>query len=77
MLFNQIIGQEHIKNHLLTSAKNGRIPHAQLFIGKEGSGTLPVAIAYAQFLLSHFSSFYEISPYTYQYIFFYKRKIEN
>ena len=55
MLFNQIIGQEHIKNHLLTSAKNGRIPHAQLFVGKEGSGTLPVAIAYAQFLLSHFS----------------------
>ena len=55
MLFNQIIGQEHIKNHLLASAKNGRIPHAQLFIGKEGSGTLPVAIAYAQFLLSHFS----------------------
>jgi len=34
MLFNQIIGQEHIKNHLLTSAKNGRIPHAQLFVGK-------------------------------------------
>ena len=54
MLFNQIIGQEHIKNHLQTSAKNGRIPHAQLFVGKEGSGTLPVAIAYAQFLLSHF-----------------------
>ena len=55
MLFNQIIGQEHIKNHLKTSAINGRIPHAQLFVGKEGSGTLPVAIAYAQFLLSHFS----------------------
>ena len=55
MLFNQIIGQEHIKNHLQTSAKNGRIPHAQLFVGKEGSGTLAVAIAYAQFLLSHFS----------------------
>ena len=55
MLFNQIIGQEHIKNHLQTSAKNGRIPHAQLFVGKEGSGTLPLAIAYAQFLLSHFS----------------------
>ena len=55
MLFNQIIGQEHIKNHLMASAKNGRIPHAQLFVGKEGSGTLPVAIAYAQFLLSHFS----------------------
>jgi DNA polymerase-3 subunit delta' len=51
MLFNQIIGQEHIKTHLQVSAKNGRIPHAQLFVGKEGSGTLPMAIAYAQFLL--------------------------
>ena len=51
MLFNQIIGQEHIKNHLQTSTKNGRVPHAQLFVGKEGSGTLPMAIAYAQFIL--------------------------
>jgi len=51
MLFNQIIGQEHLKNHLQVSAENGRIPHAQLFVGKEGSGTLPMAIAYAQFLL--------------------------
>ena len=55
MLFNQIIGQEHIKKHLQTSAENGRIPHAQLFVGKEGSGTLPMAIAYAQFLLCNFS----------------------
>ena len=50
MLFNQVIGQEHIKNHLRIAAENGRIPHAQLFVGKEGSGTLPMAIAYAQFL---------------------------
>ena len=51
MLFNQIIGQEHIKKHLQTSAKNGRIAHAQLFVSKEGRGALPMAIAYAQFLL--------------------------
>ena len=55
MLFNQIIGQEHIKKHLQKSAENGRIPHAQLFVGKEGCGTLPMAIAYAQFLLCNFS----------------------
>jgi len=55
MLFNQIIGQDHIKKHLQTSAENGRIPHAQLFVGKEGCGTLPMAIAYAQFLLCNFS----------------------
>jgi len=56
MLFNQIIGQEHIKKHLQTSAENGRIPHAQLFVGQEGCGTLPMAIAYAQYLLCNFSA---------------------
>ena len=56
MLFNQIIGQDHIKKHLIKSAENGRIPHAQLFVGKEGCGTLPMAIAYAQFLLCNFSN---------------------
>ena len=51
MRFEEIIGQEHIKNHLKTSANAGRIPHAQLFVGPEGSGTLPMAIAYAQYVL--------------------------
>jgi len=51
MLFADILGQEHIKSHLTTSADNGRIPHAQLFVGPEGSGTLPMAIAYAQYIL--------------------------
>lgn len=51
MLFSDILGQEHIKNHLTQSADNGRIPHAQLFVGQEGSGTLPMAIAYAQYIL--------------------------
>ena len=51
MLFSQIVGQEHIKNHLVKSADAGRIPHAQLFVGPEGSGTLPMAIAYAQYVL--------------------------
>jgi DNA polymerase-3 subunit delta' len=51
MQFSQIIGQEHLKNHLTKSADLGRIPHAQLFIGPEGSGTLAAAIAYAQYIL--------------------------
>jgi len=51
MLFSEILGQDHIKSHLATSAGSGRIPHAQLFIGPEGSGTLPLAIAYAQYIL--------------------------
>jgi DNA polymerase III subunit delta' len=51
MLFSEIIGQEHLKNHLTHSVDNGRIPHAQLFVGKEGTGALPMAIAYAQYVL--------------------------
>ena len=51
MLFSEILGQEHIKSHLTKSADVGRIPHAQLFIGPEGSGTLAMAIAYAQYLI--------------------------
>jgi DNA polymerase-3 subunit delta' len=45
----EILGQEHIKitTH---SADLGRIPHTQLFVGPEG-GTLPMAIAYAQYIL--------------------------
>lgn len=61
MQFSDIIGQTHIINHLKTSAKNGRIPHAQLFVGKNGYGTLPMAIAYAQFLLTEFSNNSEAS----------------
>jgi DNA polymerase-3 subunit delta' len=56
MQFSEILGQEHIKNHLTQSANLGRIPHAQLFIGPEGSGTLPMAIAYAQYILCGNSS---------------------
>lgn len=51
MLFSEILGQDHIKSHLTKSTDAGRIPHAQLFIGPEGSGTLPMAIAYAQYIL--------------------------
>ena len=51
MQFSTILGQEHLKKHLTQSADNGRIPHAQLFVGPEGSGTLAMAIAYAQYIL--------------------------
>ncbi len=51
MLFSEVLGQEHIKNHLIKSSDSGRIPHAQLFVGPEGSGKLAMAIAYAQYLL--------------------------
>ena len=51
MLFNDILGLSHIKNHLVSSADAGRIPHAQLFVGPEGCGTLPMALAYMQYIV--------------------------
>jgi len=51
MLFKDIIGQQHIKKHLTTSVDSGRIAHAQLFVGPEGSGTLAMALAYARYIL--------------------------
>lgn len=50
MLFNQIIGQDDIKARLIKTVKEGRISHAQLFYGPEGSGKLGLAIAYAQYI---------------------------
>lgn len=51
MQFKEILGLTHIKTHLASSADAGRIPHAQLFVGPEGSGTLPMALAYAQYII--------------------------
>jgi DNA polymerase III subunit delta' len=51
MNFEDIIGQKNIISHLKQGVLNGRIPHAQLFIGSEGCGCLAVAIAYAQEVL--------------------------
>lgn len=52
MLFDNTLGQSHLKNHLVTSTDSGRIPHAQLFVGPEGCGILPIALAYAQYVIS-------------------------
>lgn len=51
MDFSSVIGLKHLKHHLKTTLERGRIAHAQLFIGNHGSGTLPLAIAYAHDIL--------------------------
>ncbi len=53
MDFSKIIGQQHLKSHLLKTIENGRIPHTQLFVGKTGSGILPIALSYAKQVLCH------------------------
>ena len=50
MLFRDIAGQNMVKEQMLRSVKEGRIGHAQLFAGGEGSGSLLLALAYAQYL---------------------------
>ncbi|HCN83228.1 MAG TPA: hypothetical protein DIT07_06330 [Sphingobacteriaceae bacterium] len=50
MQFRDIIGQEEVKTHLVQTVKENRISHAQLFLGPEGCGSLPLALAYAQFI---------------------------
>lgn len=51
MFFREVIGQEEVKKKFLLEVKENRIPHAQLICGPEGVGKLPLAIAYARYLL--------------------------
>lgn len=51
MFFQEVIFQSEIKERLIRSARENRVSHAQLFLGQEGAGALPLAVAYAQYLL--------------------------
>ncbi len=50
MQFSEVIGLEPVKQMLINNANDGRVSHAQLFLGEEGSGNLPLALAYATYL---------------------------
>ncbi len=50
MQFKEIIGQSEVKKQLISACKSGRISHAQLFLGPEGTGNLALAIAYGQYI---------------------------
>lgn len=51
MLFKEVVGQDEIKDQLRREADEGRVAHALLFYGPEGCGKLPVALAFARYLL--------------------------
>ena len=51
MRFDEIIGQEQVKQHLLDEYQQGKVPHALMLCGAEGCGAMPIAVAYAQMLL--------------------------
>ncbi|MFR6073778.1 DNA polymerase III subunit delta [Phocaeicola coprocola] len=50
MFFKDVIGQTEAKRHLLTLVHEGRVPHAILFCGAEGTGKLPLALALTRYL---------------------------
>ena len=50
MFFSEIIGQQSLKTRLIQTIKENRISHAYLFLGPEGSGCLPLAITFAQYV---------------------------
>jgi len=51
MQFNQVIADNQTKNRLKELVQKNRLSHALLFMGREGSGALPLAIAFAQYVL--------------------------
>jgi DNA polymerase-3 subunit delta' len=51
MQFSHVIGQAPLKAKLIGNVREGRVPHAQFFLGPRGSGCLPLALGYAQYLL--------------------------
>ena len=51
MQFKNVIGQTAIKQRLIQSVRENHVSHAQLFLGPAGCGKLPLALAYAQYIL--------------------------
>jgi DNA polymerase-3 subunit delta' len=51
MSFAQVIGQSAVKQQLAELLQHNRLSHALLFLGKEGSGALPLALAFAQYVV--------------------------
>src|SRR3982751_937027 len=51
MKFENIVGQKAVKERLIHMVDQNRLSHALLFLGKEGSGALPLALAFAQYIV--------------------------
>ncbi|MBX2932924.1 MAG: hypothetical protein KF825_01695 [Ferruginibacter sp.] len=51
MQFQSITGQKEIKEQLVSMIQQNRLSHALLFLGKEGSGALQLALAFAQYIV--------------------------
>lgn len=50
-MFKDVIGQAPVKQHLVELVHSNRLSHALLFLGPEGSGALPLALAFSQYVV--------------------------
>jgi DNA polymerase-3 subunit delta' len=50
VLFKEIVGQDLVKIQLTKMVRESRVPHALMFNGQEGTGNLPAAVAFIQYL---------------------------
>jgi DNA polymerase III subunit delta' len=51
MQFKDVIAHREVKAQLKDLVQKNRLSHSLLFLGREGSGALPLAIAFAQYIL--------------------------
>src|SRR5689334_4253000 len=51
MQFRELIGQKEVQKRLLDMVNHNRLSHALLFLGREGNGALPLALAFAQYVV--------------------------
>ena len=51
MQFKDVIGQQSVKGRLVNIVQQNRLGHALLFLGKEGSGALSLALAFSQYIV--------------------------
>lgn len=50
MLLQDVIGQHKVKEILLSMLREQRVPHAIMLCGAEGTGKMPLALAFATLL---------------------------
>lgn len=51
MRFSEVIGLQTIKEQLVDLVQGNRLSHALLFLGRDGSGALPLALSFAQYIM--------------------------
>jgi DNA polymerase-3 subunit delta' len=51
MELKDVIGQSDLKQQLINMVQQNRLGHALLMVGKEGTDALPLALAFAQWVV--------------------------